>query len=267
MRSPPGRPGASDFLTRIIASRREQVAAAKSVPLAELEREAELRGEPRDFRAALGAPGMSLIAEFKRASPSRGLFDHSLDPIVVAGAYERGGARALSVLTEPSFFHGSPRDLVEARSSTGLPVLWKDFVVDTFQVVQARSLTADAILVIVRILDDEALDRVMAETRRMGMTALVEVFDEADLARALDAGADVIGVNHRDLATFEEDTTATARLRPRIPEGVLVVGESAIASRADVAALESIGVDAILVGEALVRAADPAARIRELLGT
>jgi indole-3-glycerol phosphate synthase len=172
----------------------------------------------------------------------------------------------VTVLTEPSFFLVSASDLLEARSATDLPALWKDFVIDPYQVVQARSFSADAVLVIVRIADDLLLKTLLAEAARWRMTALVEVFDEDDLRRALGAGAEVIGVNHRDLETFEEDPGATARLRPQIPDGVVVVGESAISTRDDVRALEDMGVDAILVGEALVRADDPAAKIRELLG-
>ena len=257
----------ADFLERILDARRSHVEASKaSMPPAEVEREAGLREPARDFRSALGDDGISLIAEFKRASPSRGVLREDLDPVRQAEAYERGGARALSVLTEPEFFHGSANDLVAARGATSLPALWKDFVIDPYQVVQARSLDADAVLVIVRICTDDLLEALLAECRRWGLCALVEVFDETDLERALGAGADVVGVNHRDLETFDEDPEATARLRPKIPTGVLVVGESAIWSRADVEALEAIGVDAVLVGEALVRADDPAAKVRELLG-
>lgn len=257
-----------DFLERILASRRAHVDAdMRAVPRDEIEREASLREPARDFRGALAADGMSLIAEFKRASPSRGLLRDDLDPVLQADAYERGGARALSVLTEPEFFRGSSTDLVQVRGATDLPALWKDFAIDPYQVAQARSFTADAILVIVRICDDRLLRALLDEAQRWRMCALVEVFDERDLERALAAGADVIGVNHRDLETFEEDTGATARLRPRVPDGVLVVAESAITSRSDVEALEVIGVDAVLVGEALVCADDPEAKVRELLGT
>lgn len=258
----------ASFLERILDARRGDIEAAKAgTPPDELRREAALRAERRDFEAALREPGMSLIAEIKRASPSRGDLRPDLDPILLAAAYELGGARCLSVLTEPAFFKGSARDLIEARGSTALPALWKDFVIDPYQVVQARAFTADAVLVIVRILDDETLAAIMDEARRWELCALVEVFDETDLRRGLDAGARVIGINHRDLETFEEDTSATERLRPQVPDGVVVVAESAIGSRADVAALEAIDVDAILVGEALVRSDDPAAKISELLGT
>ncbi|HVL82091.1 MAG TPA: indole-3-glycerol phosphate synthase TrpC [Actinomycetota bacterium] len=257
----------TSFLPRILEARRARVEADRAqLGIDELRREAELLGEPRGFEEALRAPGMSLIAEFKRASPSRGDLAPHLDPAVQAVAYEEGGARALSVLTESEFFKGSPQDLVRAREATQLPVLWKDFVLDPYQVVQARSFAADAVLVIVRILDDERLAEILAETDPLGMTALVEVFDEVDLRRALEAGARVVGVNHRDLETFEEDPQATMRLRKGIPPGVVTVAESAIWMREDVEAYGSIGVDAVLVGEALVRAPDPSAKVRELLG-
>lgn len=247
------------FLERILSSRRAAVARMAAMSFED--------GPPvRDFRGALGAQGVSLIAEIKRASPSRGDLDASLDPVALAQMYERGGARALSILTEPEFFKGSPDDLAAARAATSLPVLWKDFVIDRAQVAHARSFGADAVLLIVRILSDEDLVRLVGEIRGRGMCPLVEVFDEADLERAIGTGAEVIGVNHRDLETFEEDPSATKRLRPLVPRGTALVAESAISTRADVEELEGIGVDAVLVGEALVKATDPAAEIRELMG-
>jgi indole-3-glycerol phosphate synthase len=250
----------ASFLETILASRRKAVELDKA-------RTRVGDGPPlRDFRKALAGPSVSLIAEIKRASPSRGDLNASLDPADLARAYERGGADALSVLVEPSFFKGDGEDLQRAREATSLPVLWKDFVIDPFQVALARTCGADAVLVIVRILPDDELVEMLDEIRGRGMCALVEVFDESDVERALDAGAEVIGVNHRDLETFEEDPMATARLRPRVPDGVLVVAESAISTRADVEALEDLGVHAMLVGEALVTSKDPAEKIRELLG-
>lgn len=247
------------FLEKILDSRRRDVA-----------REDRFAGEPleplRDFRGALAASGISLIAEIKRASPSRGDLNPDLDPGQLAALYQAGGARAVSVLVEPEFFKGSEDDLRAAHEATSIPVLWKDFVISPVQVIRARHTGADGILVIVRILDDDTLRMIMSLSRELGLCPLVEVFDEKDLERALDAGADVIGVNHRDLETFEEDTTATKRLRPLIPDGVVVVAESAISSRADVEELEAIGVDAMLVGEALVTSGDPDAKVRELLG-
>ncbi|MFN2613541.1 MAG: indole-3-glycerol phosphate synthase TrpC [Actinomycetota bacterium] len=248
------------FLEQILTSRREAVERLKrsSFPV----------GPPiRDFRGALGAEGISLIAEIKRASPSRGDLNADLDPATLAKAYEDGGARALSILMEPEFFKGSADDLIAARGAGHqLPVLWKDFVIDSAQVDAARSAGADAVLVIVRILKDTELNDLVERVHATAMCALVEVFDERDLERALRAGATVIGVNHRDLETFEEDPTATKRLRPLVPDDVVLVAESAISSRSDVAELEAIGVDAVLVGETLVTAGDPEAKIRELLG-
>jgi len=247
------------FLERILSSRREAVARQVSLPEGDL-------SPVRDFRGALAAPGMSLIAEIKRASPSRGDLNPSLDPADLAATYERGGARAVSVLVEPEFFKGSEDDVRRARAATSIPILWKDFVISPAQVMRARYTGADGILVIVRIVDDTTLAMIVNLARELGLCPLVEVFDEQDVRRALDAGADVIGVNHRDLETFEEDPTATKRLRPLVPEGVVLVGESGISTRSDVADLEAIGVDAILVGEALVKSGEPAAKIRELLG-
>jgi indole-3-glycerol phosphate synthase len=255
------------FLDKILGARAAAVVAAKvSRPQPEVEAAARDAPPVRGFRDALALEGTSVIAEIKRASPSRGDLRAELDPSALAKAYADGGARALSVLTEPDFFKGSAADLEAARDATELPVLWKDFVLEPYQVFGARSHGADAVLLIVRILDEERLRELLDAAASVGMCALVEVFDEIDLERALLAGSDVIGVNHRDLETFEEDTSATARLSPLIPDDVLLVGESAISTRADVEALEAIGVDAVLVGEVLVRSDDPAATLRGLLG-
>lgn len=247
------------FLEQIVDARRRAVEVLKRHAID------PPRDAPRSFRDALVADGMSLIAEIKRRSPSKGDLNPDLDPATIARAYERGGARCLSVLTEPDFFGGSPRDLAAARDATSLPVLWKDFVLDPLEMSYARSFGADAVLLIVRMLRDELRSLVEA-AREAQLCPLVEVFDEDDLERALDAGADVVGVNHRDLETFEEDPTATKRLRPLVPDDVMLVAESAISTRADIEALVDIGVHAALVGEALVRARDPEAKVRELLG-
>jgi indole-3-glycerol phosphate synthase len=253
------------FLRTIVDGRREAVAKLQgSIEL--LEARARDAAPAPSFGDALRAPGMSLIAEIKRRSPSKGELDASLDPRTLAKSYQAGGARAVSVLTEPDHFAGSPEDVLLVRDAVELPVLWKDFVLDRSQIVHARATGASAVLLIVRMLGGD-LAALIDEARRWDLCPLVEIFNEDDLSRALDAGADVVGVNHRDLETFEEDPTATSRLRPSIPDGVVVVGESAISTRADVEALEAIGVDAILVGEALVRSGDPTAKIRELLGT
>ena len=207
----------SSFLERILPGRTRVVEALRP-RLGELEERARSVPPSRDFAGALRKPGMSIIAEIKRKSPSKGELDPGLDPADLARTYERGGANAISVLTEPDFFAGSAEDLVSAREATRLPVLWKDFILDRAQIVEACATGADAVLVIVRIAERN-LDELMDEARRWGLTALVEVFNEDDVERALGAGADVIGVNHRDLQTFEEDPSATARLRPMIPKG------------------------------------------------
>ncbi len=252
------------FLDRILESRgRTAEHYRRSIDVFE---DAARNAPPnRDFRRAIGGEGISLIGEIKRRSPSKGDLNAETDPAVLAREYERGGASALSVLTEPEFFGGSEQDLVHARDATNLPTLWKDFVIDRSQVVAACATGADAVLLIVRILGP-ALPELVDEARRWNLCPLVEIFDEQDLKQALDANADVVGVNHRDLETFEEDPTATKRLRPLIPGGVIVVAESAISSRTDVEALEEVGVDAVLVGEALVKSGDPEAKVRELLG-
>lgn len=250
------------FLEKIVTSRRAAVAELKK----------ELTDVPanapavRDFRGALEADGMSIIAEIKRRSPSKGDLRPDLDPVALAQAYERGGARCMSVLTEPEFFSGSTDDLSRARSATSLPTLYKDFVLDPVQVLDARRVGADAALLIVRMLTDDELTSLVSEIKRWDMTPLVEIFNEEDLERALAAGSDVIGVNHRDLETFEEDPSATKRLRPLFPDHVICVAESAIKTRDDILALEDIGVTAALIGETFVRADDPEAKIKELLG-
>ena len=252
------------FLERIVTARRKVVDELEDA--ANMWDDAARRQPtPRDFRGALTASGMSLIAEIKRRSPSKGDLNPGLDPSALAATYERGGARAVSVLTEPDFFSGSAEDLDAARRAVHAPVLWKDFVLDPVQIDHARAFGADAILLIVRMTPAE-LPLLVAEARSWGMCPLVEIFDEDDLDLALAAGADVVGVNHRDLETFEEDPGATARLRKLIPDDVVLVAESAIKTRDDVRALEDIGVGAMLVGEAIVTSPDPEAKIRELLG-
>lgn len=225
-----------------------------------------LREAARDFRAALQGPGVGIIAEFKRASPSKGPIRIDADAAQTTAAYERGGACALSVLTEPDFFLGGPDDVAAARRASSLPVLWKDFVLDPYQVTMARAFGADAVLVVVRIVDDVLLGSLISDIRGRAMTPVVEVFDETDVERALTAGADVVGINNRDLSTFEEDPDRTRKLRPALPDGVLAAAFSAITTRAQVEAMEAIGVDAVLAGEALMRADDPAAKVRELAG-
>lgn len=221
----------------------------------------------RDFRGALARPGrIRVIAEVKRRSPSKGDLAPGLVASTLAKDYEAGGADCLSVLTDAAFFGGSADDLREARAACSLPVLRKDFVVSEIDVVDARLMGADAVLLIVAALSDDELVRFHRLAEDLGMAALVEVHDAAELDRALAAGASIVGVNQRDLRTFEVDRSLALRLAERMPEGVLRVAESGIRGREDVERLEEAGYDAVLVGESLVTSRDPSAAVRELKG-
>lgn len=254
------------FLSALLDSTRRRVAEAQSKVTEEVLEQRVAAAEPaRGFAASLQGPGTALIAEIKRATPSQGLLRADLDPRKLAGAYASGGAQALSVLTEPTEFQGRDEDLVAARE-TGLPVLRKDFTLSQWQILESRALGADAVLLIVRILGAE-LSELLRASEALGMGALVEVYTADDLTRALDAGASLIGVNHRDLDTFEVDPDRTAKLAPSVPDGVTLVSLSGVHERADVEALAEAGARAVLVGEALIRADDPAAKVRELRGS
>ncbi len=228
------------------------------------------RGAPRDFTAALvagsEARGMAVISEIKRRSPSRGDLDPGLDPAVVAAEYESGGASCLSVLTDREFFGGSPADLEAARAACSLPVLRKDFTVSPLDVCDARTMGADAVLLIVAALDDRELTSLLDLARGLRLAPLVEVHDEEELDRALAAGADLVGVNQRDLRTFEVDRARALRMGERIPAEVVAVAESGIRDAADVGHLAAAGYTAVLVGETLVRSADRTAAVDGLLG-
>lgn len=256
----------SDILEKIAAYKRDEVAVRKAAqPTIAPPAEA-----PRGFRAALTrahAPGrLALIAEIKKASPSKGLIREDFDPPALARAYETGGAACLSVLTDGPSFQGDDSYLAAARGAVRLPCLRKEFLVDPWQVAESRSLGADAILVILAMVDDTLAAELMAEARRLGMDALVEVHDEAEMARAGALGADLIGVNNRNLRTFEVDLSTTERLATLAPAGALLVTESGIFTPADVARLERCGARAMLVGESLMRQADVTAATRALLG-
>jgi indole-3-glycerol phosphate synthase len=248
-------------LAGIVAAHR-RAAAADPRPVGPLVEAALRTPEPRPFGQALAAPGLSVIAEVKRRSPSRGDIAPGLDPAMLAASYAAGGAAALSVLTDGDHFGGSPDDLAAARAACGLPVLRKDFTVDGRDVADARLMGADAVLLIVAALSDGELAALHRLAADLGLAALVEVHDEAELDTALAAGASIVGVNQRDLRTFTVDRGLAARLAPRIPSGVVTVAESGIRGPDDVPA----GFDAILVGESLVTAADPAAAVRHLRG-
>lgn len=221
--------------------------------------------DARPFADALRRPGLSLIAEHKRGSPSAGVIrdDVSLEDVVAA--YERGGAAALSVLTESPNFRGSLEDLLRAQAETGLPILRKDFIVDPFQVDESAASGADAILLIVAALTDDELAELHALALERGLSALVEVHDRAELERALEAGAAIIGINNRDLRTLEVNTARTFELLPDIPDGVLSVAESGFRRPEQLVALRDSGADAVLVGEALMRAPDIEGAVKELL--
>ena len=254
------------YLSALLESTRARIDAAKeSFPTASLEQRIASREPPRDFAAALSQQEIAVIAEIKRASPSRGAFDLELDAAAAANTLAAAGVAALSVLTEPDFFAGRLED-VAAAAGAGLPVLRKDFILDDFQLLESRAAGADAVLLIARIVEPAQLSRLVAATKALGMHALVEVFSPSELDAAIDAGAGMIGVNHRDLETFEVDGGRTARLAPQVPAGCLLVALSGVSSRAEVAELERAGAVAVLVGEALATVADPAAKLRELRG-
>jgi indole-3-glycerol phosphate synthase len=252
------------ILDHIIASRREAITAAqRRVPLAACRAAAEQAPrDRRDFAAAIRAPGIRIIAEIKRASPSRGDIAPGLDPAAVARAYAAGGAAALSVLTEPSFFKGAPADLQAARRAVTLPVLRKDFILDPYQLYETAALGADAVLLIVRILPDPLLADLHALARELGLAVLTEVYDADDARRANAIGADLIGINNRDLASFGADVAHASRLAAHIRPGACVVALSGIASADDIRRSQTSGITRFLIGESLVRAPDPAALLR-----
>ncbi|MBI2853514.1 MAG: indole-3-glycerol phosphate synthase TrpC [Chloroflexi bacterium] len=258
---------AQDMLNRIVASTWQRVAQrSKARPFSQVEKLARQAPAARDFAGELKKEGIGIIAEIKRASPSKGMLNPSLDAVAQAHSYEHGGAAAISVLTEPEFFHGSFSDLEAAQKAVKLPVLCKDFIVDPYQVFEARAHGADAVLLIAANLSRESLIGLQSLAKGLGMAALVETHNESDVEKALAAGATVIGINNRNLADFTLDIQTTFRLRPLLPDTAVVVSESGIGSRKDVVALERAGINAVLIGESLVKSADPAARIKELLG-
>jgi indole-3-glycerol phosphate synthase len=252
-----------DILARIVEHKRTVVARA-SGNRAELERRAADRVSRRDFRAGLRMALPAIIAEIKKASPSQGIFQQDFEPAAIAKLYAVGGAAALSVLTDEQFFHGKLADLAEARAVVTIPVLRKDFIIDEVQVIEAAAHGADAILLIAAILDAAEMRSFRELAAQYGMASLVEVHDHFELDTALDSGAEIVGVNNRNLHTFQVTLDISLRLAPKIPAGVVKVAESGIHSRADVATLRAAGFDALLVGEHLMKSADPVAALREL---
>jgi len=254
------------ILARIVKTKREALRELKASARA-LERALAAAPAPRGFAPALAVRGVvSLIAECKRRSPGAGAIRPGLDPAALAARYEAAGASAVSVLTDSVYFGGSLMDLRAARRATTIPLLRKDFTLDPLHLLEARGAGADAVLLIVRILGRGELKALHDEAVALGMDVLVEVHDAAELERALAIGARVVGINNRDLATFTTDLGNTERLLAHLPDGVLAVSESGIRGRADVERLGAVGVDAILVGEALLRADDPAVAVAGLTG-
>jgi len=261
-----------NVLTEIVADTRVAVARrAAAVPLPALIEAGEQRraGEEqtRDFRAALAAPGLSLIAEHKRSSPSAGVIRADLELAVVVSAYERAGARALSVLTEEGRFGGRLEDLAAARAASRVPILRKDFIVEEYQVYEALAGGADAILLIVAALDTGTLIRLHSLATQLGLATLVEVHDALELDAAHEIDAEIVGINNRDLTTLQVDVERTYQLLPDVRDGALVVAESGFREHAQLVRLHEAGVDAVLVGEALMRAPDIETATRDLLGS
>ncbi len=253
------------FLSELLTSTRARVAESKAkVTEDALEQRIASLPPARDLERALSVEAISLIAEIKRATPSQGSLDLDLDAARLARAYEEGGAAAISVLTEPDYFKGSLEDLQAARVAD-LPLLRKDFVVDPFQLLEARAAGADSALLIARVVGDR-LRSLVRGSRALGMEPLIEVFDESELELAADADARVVGINHRDLETFEVDTRRTAKLAPLIGRDVVIVAASGVSTRAEIDELAAAGAHAVLVGQSLVTARDPAAKLRELAG-
>lgn len=233
-------------------------------PLSELAAEVETGREGRPFAEALARPGTSLIAEHKRRSPSAGSIREGAGCAEIVSAYERGGAAAISVLTEEAHFGGSLADLREARAATELPLLRKDFTIDPYQLYEAKLAGADAVLLVVGSLDDSRLASLYAQARELDLDAIVEIHDDEELERALELDCDVIGINNRNLEDFSVDIQRTFDLLADVPAGKVVVSESGIHHRGQIEELEQVGVDAVLVGEVLMRAADPEAAVRDL---
>ncbi len=256
------------LLNEIVARTKQLLEQRKGdTPIAVIERAASDQAATRDFAGALRGEGISLIAEVKRASPSRGPLRLDLDAASLARVYREAGAAAISVLTEPEYFLGSLDDLKAVRAQVDIPVLRKDFVIDPYQVYEARAFGADAVLLIVNILTENELKALLETVHGAGMTALVEVHTQDELMKAWDLSPKVIGINNRNLMDFSVDLQTTLDLRLLVPSDVVVVSESGIHSRDDVLKLQEGGVDAMLVGESLVTSPDPASKIGELLGS
>ena len=254
------------ILDRIVEARLASIERGKRrVPLPVLKMAVKKADRPRDFAAALAREGINIIAELKKASPSRGVLRQDFEPVALATSLAGAGAAAFSVLTEEEFFQGSLEHLRKAHKAVALPLLRKDFIVDSWQVWEARAAEADAFLLIVSILNDAQLRELLALGHELGMSALVEIHTREELTRAVEAGARIIGVNNRDLRTFDVRVETSLELIAAIPDDCIAVGESGLRTRADLERLRAAGFDAFLIGEQLMQAPDPAAALRELL--
>ncbi len=256
------------ILDKIVASKRQEIQAAiERTPVADLEERLADAPPARPFRAVLDTPGtIQVIAEVKKASPSAGVLREDFDPVEIAFTYEVHGASAISVLTDEPFFQGALAYLSAVRHAVRPPVLRKDFILDPYQLIEARAAGADAVLLIAEILEDDRLQSLLKETKSLGMEALVELYDDENLSRVLDSGARLIGINNRNLRTFETSLNHTLKLAEGLPSDCCLVSESGIRTRDDVLRLQAAGVRAILVGETLMRAPDIGAKLDELRG-
>ncbi|MCX5827036.1 MAG: indole-3-glycerol phosphate synthase TrpC [Deltaproteobacteria bacterium] len=256
------------FLDRIVETKKQELTATKRLaPLREMQAILRELPPPRDFQEALAGKEGAIIAEIKKASPSRGIIREDFDPRKIAGIYEDNGAAAISILTESVFFKGDSRYLAEISKIASIPLLRKDFIIDPYQIYETRFLGGDALLLIARLLSRETLAEYIALTVELGMTPLVEVHNEGELEKGLAAGAQVIGINNRNLDTFVTDLGTSLKLAPLIPAGIVKISESGIAGRQDVETLQRAGIHAFLIGETLMRAADIGGKLRELSGT
>ncbi|MFC2002323.1 indole-3-glycerol phosphate synthase TrpC [Chloroflexota bacterium] len=255
-----------EILNKIIAEKRKEVEQRKEImPISILKERVARQEATLDLALALNGNGIKIIAEVKQASPSKGVLCPDFNPVELAKSYAHGGAAAISVLTEANYFQGSLNHLAAIREEVRLPLLRKDFIFDQYQIYESRAYGADALLLIVAILSQEQLEELLPLSRSLGLGCLVEVHNESEVARALRSGAEIIGINNRNLNTFVVDINITRRLRPLIPQGRLVVSESGIKSRSDIEKLKEWGINAVLVGETLVTADDIPTKMRELI--
>ena len=256
------------ILDRIAEQRKIQLKREmERTPFWKIKKAAERAGAPKDFKGALQKQGLSVIAEVKKSSPSKGLICRDFHPDKIAGRYEKAGADAVSVLTEEAFFQGSLKALREVRAAVSLPILRKDFIFSNYQIYEARAFGADAILLIAAMLDSKTLKKFKAIADSLGLACLMEAHNERELVKVLSAGAEIVGINNRDLRTFEVDPGTTVRLSKMLPPGKILVSESGIRNRADMETAARAGADAVLIGETLMKSSDPDKVLRKLRGT